>query len=63
MIPDPAPVTHIAGENCWCEPVLEYTSPSGAKVWVHRDLAHGTRPPPEVIAQAIIECLMDEEAH
>ena len=57
----PVSRAHDDDPDCWREPVLAYLGPAGERVWVHRDLEGGTMPPPDIIAQAIVECLMDDE--
>ena len=40
------PITdHEQHGGCWCEPVLDYTAPTGTKVYIHRERG-GLEPPP-----------------
>jgi len=43
---------HIMDADCWCEPVLDYTTEGGSQVWLHIE-ADGERPPAAVVAEAI----------
>lgn len=35
---------HLDIDTCWCHPILYYTAPNGAEVWLHRE-ADGSTPP------------------
>jgi hypothetical protein len=48
-------------DDCWCKPYLIYTTANGIELYAHRS-DDGTKPPPDVIADAIIElAFMDDD--
>lgn len=29
---------HVCSVECWCDPKLDYVGPSGAQLWLHREM-------------------------
>lgn len=47
--------------DCWCHPVRVYKAKNGNEVWVHQYEDDPQGPPPEAIAEAIVNACFDDE--